>query len=126
MKTPVILNNALSESAIFMCFITSGVSSQGFRVCFEPSNDLAQYEYKTSGGDGSSGVLLHMYLWTKDSRLFKDESRYTKLTAYGSGNAYELDVDNGERGWIVTLASKAQVMEVCGPIIFEYIFNREV
>lgn len=106
-KTRVILNNALSESAIFMCFITSRVSSQGFRVCFEPSNDLAQYEYKTSGGDGSSGILLHMYLWTKDSRLFKDKSRYTKLTAYGSGNA-----NNGEKGWIVTPASKAQVIEV--------------
>lgn len=125
-KSPVILNNVLSQSAILMCFITNRASRNGFCVCFEPSNDLARYEYKTVRGDGSSGRMLHMYLWTKDSSLFKDENSYNKVAAYASGSGNELDAGFEEMGWIVTLASKTQALQVCKPIIFEGLFNREV
>jgi Leucine-rich repeat (LRR) protein len=115
-KTPVILNNVLSHSAILMCFLTDRVSGNGFRVCFEPSNNRAIYkEYKTFCEHDSQGRMLHMYMWTEDSKLFKDENLHNKVEVYGNGSGNELE----EKGWIVALASKSQVLEVCKQIMRE-------
>jgi len=104
-----------------MCFITNKGSSNAFGVRFEPSNHVAQYvEYKTFSGGGSSGRMLHMYMWTKDSKLFQNEAMYTKVVAYHIGSGNEVD---GEKGWIVTLASESQVLEVCKLIMFYGIYN---
>lgn len=66
-RSPAGLNDVLSYKAVIMCFITNKASSNAFCVCFEPSNDLAQYvEHKTFSGGGSSGRMLHMYMWTKE------------------------------------------------------------
>lgn len=63
-----------------------------------------------------------MYMWTKDSKLFQNETMYTKVVAYHIGGGNEVD---GEKGWIVTLASESQVLEVCKLIMFEGIYNRQ-
>lgn len=91
-RSPTRLNDVLSYKAVIMCFITNKGSSNGFVVRFEPSNHLAQYvEYKTFIGDGSSGKKLHMYMWTKDSKLFQNEPMYTKVHAYHIGSGNEVD-----------------------------------
>lgn len=115
-RSPARLNNVLLYEAVIMCFITNKDSSNAFRVRFEPINHLAQHvEYTTFSEGESSGRMLHMYMWTKDSKLFQNEAMYTEVVAYHIGSGNEVD---GEKGWIVTLDSKSQVLEVCKLIMF--------
>jgi len=129
--SPVWLKNVHSHSAIFMCFITYRFSRNGFHVSYESSNNHAPCEeYNTVCGDGSAGRLLHMLMWTEDSKLFKDENFYNEVAVYhdnlySTGNKkLAIYHDNiyyrrdGEKGWIVTLTSKTQAVELCSQIMF--------
>jgi hypothetical protein len=118
-KSPVWLSNVHSHGAILMFFITYRFSRNGFCVSFEPSNNHAACEeYNTVCGDGSGGSRLHIYMWTEDSKLFKDENFYNEAAVYHD-NLYSVGnkkpaichdniyyKSDGERGWIVTFATK--------------------
>jgi len=101
-----------------MCFITTNDFSR-FTVRFGPSNGHAPYEvYETIHGNGTGGRRLHIYMWTKDSKLFK-ENFYNEIVVYNNGNANELVPWEGEKGWIVQLDSEAQVLKVCNRLVVE-------
>jgi hypothetical protein len=116
---PVRLRTFHTYNAILICFITTNDSSR-FTVKFEPSNGRAQYEvYETVHGNGTGGRRLHIYMWTKDSKLFKDENFYNEIVVYNNGNANELVPWEGEKGWIVQLDSETQVLELCHRMVIE-------
>jgi Leucine-rich repeat (LRR) protein len=131
-KSPVWLSNVHSHGAILMFFITYRFSRNGFCVSFEPSNNHAACEeYNTVCGDGSGGSRLHIYMWTEDSKLFKDENFYNEAAVYHD-NLYSVGnkkpaichdniyyKSDGERGWIVTFATKTQAFDVCKQIMLQ-------
>jgi hypothetical protein len=118
--SPLLLKNLQSHTAILMCFLTTdkGHSTENneFKVRFEACNSGAlSREFETARGDRKGGLLLHMYMWTHDSKLFKDEDDiYSNVVIYKEGN---FDVEGGERGWILTFSSQNQVLNVCKEII---------
>jgi len=118
--SPLLLKNVHSHTAILMCFLTTdnGQSTEHnkFKVRFEACNGVAGSEvFKTASGHGQGRLMLHMYMWTHNSKLFKDEDDiYSNVVIYKEGN---FDVEGGERGWILTFSSQNQVLNVCKEII---------
>jgi len=113
-RSPMLLNNVQSHSAILMCFITQGI---GFRIKFKPSHIHARDElYETVHENPSGGRILQICLWTEDSKLFKDESFYNQVAVHKINCAGRNEMD-AEKGWIVTFASKTQALEVCKQVM---------
>ena len=107
--SPLLLKNVHSHTAILMCFLTTdnGPSREcsKFKVRFEACNSRVQSEvFETSSGDGGGRLVLHMYMWTQDWKLFRDEDDlYNNVAIYKEG---KFDAEAGERGWILTFSSK--------------------
>jgi hypothetical protein len=121
--SPLLLKNVHSHTVILMCFLTrdNGQSREHnkFKVRFEACGARSE-EFKTASGHGQGGLLLHMYMWTHNSKLFKDEDNiYSNVAIYKEGN---FDVEGGERGWILTFASEKLVLNVCNQIM-EYKYD---
>jgi hypothetical protein len=118
--SPMLLKNVHSHPAILMCFLTTdkGHSTENneFKVRFEACNSGAlSREFETARGDRKGGLLLHMYMWRQDWKLFKDEDDlYKNVAIYKEG---KFDVEAGERGWILAFSSENQVLNVCKEII---------
>ena len=78
-------------NAILICLITNDAKSQRFSVTFGPPRYGEQsLEYSTVSGDrGGRGV--HVFMWTKGSRLFKEYSVFSEFfvaLCHDSGFAY--------------------------------------
>lgn len=118
-RSPVLLSNIHSHSAILMCFITRGHGGIRFRVKFKAGHGHARDElYDTVTDNPSGGRILQICLWTEDSKLFKDENLYDQVSVYKINCPHPTEMD-AEKGWIVTLSSKTQALEVCKQIILE-------
>lgn len=120
-RSPVLLSNVQSHTAILMCFITHGHGGIRFRVKFKPGHGHARDELYDTVTDNPSGRrILQLCLWTEDSKLFKDENLYDQVYVYKINCPDPTEIMDAEtKGWIVTLASKTQALEVCKQVIHE-------
>lgn len=124
--SPMLIKNLQLHRAILMCFLTveTGPSTEWntFKVRFEAYNSGSgsQYEVFETGrgdgdGDGGGGLWLHMYMWTHDWKSFKDEDHvYNNVSIYKED---KIDVEGGERGWILTFACGEHILNVCKRIM---------
>lgn len=118
--SPLLVKNVQLHSAILMCFLTveTGLPTEfnKFKVRFEASNGSSQYEvFETGRGDGGGGLWLHMYMWTHDWKLFKDEDHlYNNVSIFKED---KINVEGGERGWILTFSSGDHILDVCKGIM---------
>jgi len=114
------LDNFHSYSAIFMCFLTNNVKSC-FRVTFTPANSHDQQsslEYSSfTPNRGGSG--LHVFMWTEESRLFKEYSVHRDIWVSLLAEERIKRSNNVEegRGWIVMVDKKTDVSQVCRELI---------
>jgi len=125
---PQRLYNFHSHSAILMFLVTDNVKWR-FCVRFTPaiSHDESSLEYSVvTGNRGGRGV--HVFMWTEESRLFKEYRVYSdikvslslsllaeeRIWVANSGNNVE-----EVRGWIVMVDKKTDVSQVCRDLIME-------
>jgi hypothetical protein len=122
------LYNFHSHSAILMFLVTDNVKWR-FCVRFTPaiSHDESSLEYSSlTRGRGRGGRGVHVFMWTEESRLFKEYRVYSdikvslslsllaeeRIWVANSGNNVE-----EVRGWIVMVDKKTDVSQVCRDLI---------
>ena len=51
--------------------------------------------------------MLHIFMWTRDTKLLQDGSDYDRVVVYHStdGRGNGLGVEDVDKGWIVMLAT---------------------
>lgn len=114
-----------AHSALLICFITNDAKSQQFNVRFQPSWYGPCLEYSSMSGDrGGRGV--HVFMWTKGSRLFKEYSEYSEIfvslfhqdsegcsstTSEGCSSSRS-NVEERGRGWIIMVDKELDVSKV--------------
>jgi hypothetical protein len=134
---PQRLNNFHSHSAILMFLVTDNVKWR-FRVRFTPAyscpiytgHDESSLEY-SSLTRGRGGRSVHVFMWTEESRLFKEYSVYSDINVSSLAEhriwtaRWTVMVDSdinatasiGVRGWIVMVDKETDVSQVCRELI---------
>lgn len=117
-KSPVLLENAISHTSRFMCFITNSPNG-GFRTTYEGVQTPESYKvHDTCRPRGSGGRMLHIFMITSDPRLLNDESYKVVIYHFtdGNGRGNQLDAEEADKGWIVT-GTDSQVFQVWNRVV---------
>jgi len=106
-----------SYGGILMCFLTGGDEPEEFRVRFEASDDgKSAHEYTILGGE-SDGAKVHVFMWTEECNLFRDDKCYNNIAlCYNNffGLTRMVDV---RKGWMMMVDKNIDVSEVCKQFI---------
>jgi hypothetical protein len=110
-----------SHGAI-LWFITNDVGRCSFRVNFyDKRGKHSAHECITHGGE-RGGRRLHVFMWTRYSKLFKDFGHRVDISVGCScdASASEWDKVLTEKGWLLMVNNRMEVLDICNQIIRDF------
>jgi hypothetical protein len=112
------LNNFHSHSAILMFLVTDNVKTP-LCVRFTPaiSHEESPVEYSVMPGN-RRGRGVHVFMWTEESRLFKEYSVYSDINVLAEQRTARWTwIETELRGWIVMVDKETDVSQLCRELI---------